>query len=272
MSFLSLGPSDGLYYEYVQASSKTCVTFVFFNAITSDTTAWEAEIGPKLREQGHGTLSFNYRGQTDSPFSPDLTLDEKLIIDDAIALLRNLQPQNPVLVGLSIGGLFAAKTHLAGAIPGSGLVLINTLRQDGPRLRWIGDALVRAVSVGGLGLFRDLFLPLLMNEEWQQQNRQSFLKEPPDYTPLAKNHGHYKLLSAAGRSSDWDLPYEQLDLPTLIITGLQDHVFLERDVVERLSRRIPKMKRVDCDEAGHLLPAEIPERLVSELVVFAKEV
>lgn len=271
MSFLSLGPNDGLYYEYVPASSEASVTFVFFNAITSDTSAWEALIGPKLRELGHGTLSFNYRGQIDSPFSPDLTLDERLIVADSVTLLRELQPQRPLLVGLSIGGLFAARTHLAG-LPASGLVLINTLRQDGPRLQWLGDALVRAVSVGGLGLFRDLFLPLLMNEDWQHQNRQSFLKETPDYTPLDKNHGHYKLLSAAGRTSNWDLPYEQLDLPNLIITGLQDHVFLERDVVDRLSRRIPKMKRIDYNEAGHLLPAEIPEKLVSALAAFAEEV
>ena len=84
-----------------------------------------------------------------------------------------------------------------------GLILINTLRRDGPRLRWISDALVRAAETGGLNLFRDLYLPLLMTEKWLRENRSSFLLSNPDYTPLATDSGHFKLLSEAGRKSDW---------------------------------------------------------------------
>ena len=126
--------------------------------------------------------------------------------------------------------------------------------------------------MGGLELFRDLFLPLLMNEKWQSENRGSFLKEPVSYTPLSKDHGHYKLLSSAGRSSDWDVRYEDLDLPCLVITGLQDHVFLELEVVEELCSRLPDVKREDFADAGHLLPAEIPEKLANSLASFAREV
>jgi len=271
MTVIQMGPQDGLYYEYFPVSNEKCVTFVFFNAITSDTNAWETVIARSLRESGHGTLTFNYRGQTDSPFSPDLTLDENLIVSDAITLLNEIKPKRPLFVGLSIGGLFAARTYLAGS-SACGLVLINTLRKNGPRLQWVGDALVRAVTVGGLDMFRDLFLPLLMNEQWQQENRKSFLKEPPDYQPLSENHGHFKLLSAAGRLSDWDVVYEKLDLPCLVVTGLQDHVFLELDVVDELCSRLPKMKRIDIEGAGHLLPAEVPEELVVSLNAFAQEI
>ena len=49
------------------------------------------------------------RGQADSPFSPELTLDMNLIVDDATSLLDNIKPLRPILVGLSIGGLFAAR-------------------------------------------------------------------------------------------------------------------------------------------------------------------
>ena len=105
-------------------------------------------IGPQARSAGHGTLAYNMRGQADSPFSPGLKLDMNLIVEDASRLLTELNPLRPILVGLSIGGLFAATTWLTGA-DAMGLVLINTLRKDGPRLRWIGDALVRAVELGG---------------------------------------------------------------------------------------------------------------------------
>jgi pimeloyl-ACP methyl ester carboxylesterase len=271
MPDFQLGPQNSLYYEYEAPKAENGFTFIFFNALTGDTNNWETVIGPRLREAGHGTLAYNLRGQTHSKFSPRLKLDVDLIVDDAIGLLDKVKPPRPIMVGLSIGGLFAARAWLKGA-EALGLVLINTLRRDGPRLKWIGDALVRAAEVGGLDLFRDLFLPLLMNEEWLEINRSSFVKPRAEYTALSPESGHFKLLAEAGREADWDLPYERLDLPILIVTGLQDHVFLEEDVVNNLFSKLPRGRRIDMPDAGHLIPAERPEALVDSLLSFIKEV
>ncbi len=270
MPVLELSPQSGLYYEH-HAPTDAAATFVFFNALTGDTAAWEGVICPVLRDAGHGTLVYNMQGQTNSPFAPDTELSEKQIVADAVKLLAAVSPVRPILVGLSIGGLFASRVWLAGS-QAIGLVLINTLRREGPRLRWIGDALLRAVEVGGLPLFRDLFLPLLMNEGWLQKNRPDFLQTDANYKALEPTSGHYKLLSEAGRNADWNIPYEQLTLPTLVITGLQDHVFLEKDVVETLFARIPDGRRIDMPAAGHLIPGEQPEALGEALLTFAKEI
>ncbi|MGD2024284.1 MAG: alpha/beta fold hydrolase [Desulfobacterales bacterium] len=271
MSFFALGPQTGLYYEHHPPTDAKGATFVFFNALTGDTSAWEGAICPILRNAGHGTLVYNMRGQSDSPFEPDAEFSEEQIVADAVELLAALSPVRPILVGLSIGGLFASRVWLAGG-EAIGLVLINTLRREGPRLKWIGDALVLAVEVGGLPLFRDLFLPLLMSEDWLQKNRPDFLQTNADYTALEASSGHYKLLSEAGRNADWNLPYEQLTVPTLVITGLQDHVFLEKDVVETLFAKIPDGRRIDMPAAGHLIPSEQPEALADAFVLFAKEI
>jgi 3-oxoadipate enol-lactonase len=263
---------NGLFYVHHEPASADGVTWVFFNALTGDTEMWEGEIGPRLRAEGHGTLSFNFRGQADSPFSPDKTLDATLIVADIRNLLAELNPQRPVLCGLSIGGLFAIQSWLAGLpnIETLGLVLINTLRREGERLRWINDALVRCTEMGGLQLFRDLFVPLLFNEEWQAQNRHKFLQEP-DYTPLDSSDGHYNLLKNSG-SADWNLPYEQLKLPVLVITGLEDHIFLDHDDVEQLYARLPDARHIKMANAGHMIPAERPVELVDSLLKFAGEV
>lgn len=271
MSLFRLGPQDGLYYEHRVPSDSDRSTFVFFNALTGDTTNWEAVICPALRDDGYGTLTYNMRGQSDSPFSPELEFTEEQIVSDASRLLAEVSPVRPIFVGLSIGGLFASRAWLAGS-RAHGLVLVNTLRRDGPRLKWIGDALVRAVEVGGLALFRDLFLPLLMGEDWLQKNRSDFLVPGSEYPALETGSGHYKLLSEAGRNSNWDIPYARLDLPTLVITGLQDHVFLEKDVVEALFAEIPDGRRFDMPAAGHLIPAEHPQALAEALISFAKEI
>jgi hypothetical protein len=121
------------------------VCFVFFNALTGDTTNMEAPIAPPLREAGRGPLADNTRGPVDSRFSPDVVLDADLVVAGALRLPEHVQPSRPVRVGLSIGGLFAARAWLQG-VQARGLVLINTLRQDSARLRWIGDALARTVG------------------------------------------------------------------------------------------------------------------------------
>ncbi len=270
MPTLELSEQNGLFYEYCAPQGGQGFTFCFFNALTGDVSNWEAVIAPRLRESGHGTLAFNYRGQAKSPFSPGLVLDDTCIIDDSIALLSHAKPINPILVGLSIGGLFAARVWLKAKI-GEALVLINTLRHNGPRLKWIGDALVRAVEIGGLDLFRDLFMPLLVNEDWLAQNREGFLKPDGQYLPLDPQSGYFKLLAEAGRVSDWEVPYADLRLPTLVITGLQDHVFLEHPVVDDLFNQLPNASRIDLADAGHLIPAEHPEQLAELLDRYAKE-
>lgn len=266
MATIQLGPRDVLYYEYTVPSSAPGYTYVFFNALTGDTTMWEAVIAPRLRESGHGTLVYNFRGQINSPFSPGTRLNPQRIVEDALRLLDEVKPVRPLFVGLSIGGLFAVRAWLSGA-EALGLVLINVLRRDGPRLRWFNDALVRCVEVGGLELFRDLFSPLIFHDDWLGANRANFLKPGP-YTPIDKESGHYNLLLHS-READWDLPYERLTLPTLVITGLQDHIFFDQTDWDRLFARLPQAQHIDFADAGHLIPAERPEALAEALLSFA---
>jgi pimeloyl-ACP methyl ester carboxylesterase len=272
MAQYQIDEHNGLFYIHHPPVRAYGVTFVFFNALTGDTQVWEAEIGPQLRAEGHGTLSFNFRGQKDSPFSPDNALDSALIVDDCRKLLLTIAPESMVLCGLSIGGLFAVQSWLVGleTLKTAGLVLINTLRRDSQRLHWINDALVRCTEVGGLQLFRDLFVPLLFNEEWQAINRQNFLQQA-EYTPLKADDGHYNLLKNAG-SADWNLPYEDLTLPVLVLTGLQDHVFLELEEVRKISSRLPDARHITLANAGHMLPAERPVELIDSLLKFVEEV
>ncbi len=270
MGRIEFDEGNGVFFEWTPSVRKDAPSFVFFNALTGDHTTWEGYIAPECRGAGFGTLVFNYRGQRESPFSAGIRLNDDLIVSDGLRLLKEIQPSRAVLVGLSIGGLFAARVALKG-FKAAGVVLINTLRRDGPRLKWIGDALVRVARVGGLELLRDLYLPLLMGEEWLLANRESFLNEN-GYEGLDVNSGPYKLLSEAGRETEWAFPWEALNLPVLVVTGLQDHVFYdERDVSEQTAR-LRNGKRVDIPDAGHLIPAEKPEALTEMLLRFAREV
>lgn len=265
----SIDADNGLYYEHGLPARGGAPSFVFVNALTGNTQAWEAVVAPRLREAGFGTLSYNFRGQDGSAFGAGVALTPNLIVNDLCALLRALDPAQPILVGLSIGGLFAAHALLAGA-RAEGLVLLNTLREIGPRIAWINEAMPKLVAAGGVRLFLDAIFPLLVNQDFAGSARPGFLQDAP-YEPIDPGHGHLNLMRHAGEA-DWAVDYSRLTLPTLVITGLQDRVFLDREVVDRLYATLPDARREDWPDAGHLLPQERPERLAESLARFGGEI
>lgn len=266
MATFEISANNSLYYEYTEATASPAITFVFFNALTGDANMWKDSVEKSLLDAGHGILIYNMRGQRDSPFSPGTTLDQKLIVSDAVELLDYLKPPNPVFVGLSIGGIFAAWAVHQGAAC-AGIVFLNTLRQDGPRLKWINDAVVRLAELGDGELLRDILSPLIMNEDWQADNRNSCLAQN-SYSPMDKDSGAYNLLSSA-RSTDWDFPYQQLSMPTLIVTGNHDRVFRDPEVIEQIVARLPNTRRIDIPNAGHMIPVERPGILADALLDMA---
>lgn len=268
MAELSLGEGEALYFEHQPAAEAGAPTFVFVNPITGDVGLWNQVIVPALTGASYGTLGYNFRGQAKSRFAPGRKLDAPLIVADLQALLANVGPNRPILVGLSIGGLYAARAVLAGS-RASGLVLINTLRRITPRIAWMNDASLRVMQVGGPNLMKDLYFHLLVGEDYQRRHRGDFLRDDSDYQPLAQDSGAYNLLTWMGQT-DWDLDWSGLTLPTLVVTGTQDRVFYEPAIVEELFAALPQGRRVDMTDAGHMLPLETPEPLIAALQDFAE--
>lgn len=264
-----LGSQDALHFTHQPPAAHDGLTFVFFNALTGDAASWDAVIGPALRDQGHGTMLWNFRGQPNSPFGDPAAITAAAIVADAVSLLHAARPARPVYVGLSIGGLFAAQTHLAGQVC-IGLLLLNTLRRPSPRLEWTNRAVLRTALTGGPRLIQDLYLPLLAGPDWQRVNRTDFLKDEP-YAPLDPDSGSARLL-AAGIEADWDVPWERLDVPALVLSGLQDRVFFDAGDVAALSARLPQAERIDLPDVGHLVSMERPEAVVDACLALARRI
>ena len=270
MTMLDLGPEDALYYEWTPQSKAGAPSLIFINPITGDTSLWNAAVIPALKSAGYGVLAYDFRGQTGSRFKPERALDADLIVDDLKTLVQHVAPEKPILVGLSIGGLYAARAVLDG-LDVTGLVLINTLRRITPRIQWMNDASLRVMQVGGPNLLKDLYFHLLVGEPFQEANRAAFLAADPDYTPLDPNSGAANLVTHMG-TTRWDVDWSSLALPILSITGLQDRVFYDADIVNELFATLPDARRVDLADAGHMVPAETPDALVAALIDFATEI
>ena len=111
VSKLDIDQNNSLYYEYVD-SEKNTYTYVFVNALTGNTSAWNGVIGKKLKDEGHGYLTYNFRGQINSSFDKSINLTTKIIISDLLELINHLNLKNIILCGLSKGGLYAAIASL----------------------------------------------------------------------------------------------------------------------------------------------------------------
>lgn len=254
--------------QYHPPTSDKGVTFVGFNALTGDMAMWETAIGEAVRAAGHGTLFWNLRGQEGSPAADNDNLGVDQVVADALTVLDAVGPQRPVHVGLSIGGLFAARAVLKGA-DATGLVLLNTLRAPGPRLEWINAAAECALSAGGPAALRDMYSPLLYGDKWLTENRANALNGQ-DWQGLPADNLVVRLLRDA-RDADWDIPYESLDMPVLVVTGMRDCVFRVPADVERLAARMPNASKIVMQEVGHLVPVEAPDELARMLISFAAE-
>jgi 3-oxoadipate enol-lactonase len=265
MPRLDIAPGESLHYEY-DAPGAQRRTFVFVNALTGNTGTWQhPDIGPRLRAAGYGTLAWNFRGQAQTSFAPTTRLTPRLVVEDLVRLVERLQPPLPILVGLSIGGLFAAQSVLAG-VESIGLVLINTLRKPGPRLQWINEAMVAMARAGGSRLLMTANLPMLVNPEQLVAMRPSIMTGEA-FTPMDPADGLMRLMEGS-LETDWDFPYERLRMPVLLMTGLHDRVFrVEKDVTD-LAARIPKRREMVFADAGHLVPVERPEKFGQALLEF----
>lgn len=268
MSTLVLDDANAITYHWTPPEAGR-PSAVFYNPLTGNFGMWEAAIAPALRDAGIGTLVWNYRGQQESPIGADVRITAEQVTADAVRLLDHVAPPLPIHVGHSIGGYFAIRARETGATA-AGLVLINTLRADGPRLAWLNDGLVACARVGGLPLLRDLFAPLLFGEAWQQANRGNFLKGE-GYSALAEDATDLRLLQA-GSTADWSIAWETVDLPVTVLTGREDRVFLDTIVVEGILARLPQATAILVETAGHMLPVEAPEPVIEACLDLADQV
>lgn len=266
MTILSISDTDGLYYEHIEPAQPDGKTFVFINAITGDASMWENSVAPMLRDAGHGTLAYNFRGQANSPFAPGLALTEDVIVNDLVRLLEELAPQNMVLVGLSIGSLYGVKALFKG-IQMDGLVLINMLRRIGTRIQWMNDIVPQLMAAGGPTLMRDAYTHLITGPAFAEKTRETVFGTPPEYAPMDPDCGPMNLVTHMGKA-DWDVAYENISVPALVVTGLHDRVFYDAAIFEELYARIPNPTRVDMDHVGHMIPVEDPDGLAKVILDF----
>jgi len=111
---------------------------------------------------------------------------------------------------------------------------------------------------------------LIFGLDWLEANRTGAQTDEPYAAPGA-DASDVKLLSA-GRGADWNVAYEAVRVPVVVLTGLQDRVFLNPAHVAELTARLPDAVRQDEPGAAHMLPVETPKAVVDACLAVAGRV
>ena len=266
MSNLEIDKKNSLYFEYEEGKKNT-YTYVFVNALTGNTSAWNGVISKRVRDAGHGYLTYNFRGQINSSFDESINLNSEIIISDLLKLINHLNLKNIILCGLSIGGLYAAIASLE-KIDVKGLVLINTLRKPSSRLDWINRAMVNAAKLGGSALIMDMGMPIIASPKFLNKVKSNALVFE-NYKPLDKNDGILKLMKGS-LSANWSFDWSKINVPTLVMTGHLDKMFGIPEDIEELVTKIKNPITLELPNCGHLIPLEEPEQFSDHIIKFAE--
>ncbi len=266
MTFFKIDEKNEIFYEY-QPPKDNGYTCVFVNALTGDTSAWTGLIGENLKKDGNGYLAYNFRGQKESKFDTNLNLNADLIVSDLINLIKFVNPKNIILVGLSIGGLYAAMGIKKG-VNAKGLVLINTLRKPSDRLNWINRAASHAAEFAGTSIIMDMLMPVIASPDFLLKVEGNALN-PKNYKSLEPENGVNKLMKG-GFTANWDFPWGDLNITTMVMTGHHDKVFRVEEDINELIGLMKKVIRIEIPECGHLIPLENPELFSYHLNGFIK--
>ncbi len=154
-------------------------------------------------------------------------------------------------------------------VKSQGLVLINTLRKNNSRLKWINETMVNVARYGGTSLLMDMNMPVIASPSFLDKMKPNALN-PNNYKGLEENSWYFQIMKGS-LTANWDIDWSKIDLPVLIMTGHHDKVFRIADDIDQIANSMKNVQRLEFPDCGHLIPLEKPKEFAFHLNEFAKK-
>jgi pimeloyl-ACP methyl ester carboxylesterase len=203
----------------------------------------------------------------ENPYSPESQ------IDIVIGLLDALEIDQAILVGHSAGGTIATATTLESPGRVDALILVDAAIYTGggspawiqpllstPQMERIGPLIARSFANRGDQFLRQAYHdPDAITEEIIAGNRKSFRVD----------HWDFALWQLVAASHPPNLPdrVDQLDVPTLVVSGENDNIVPLADS-QRLAREIPDAQLSTFPACGHVPQQECHQDFLGAVIDF----
>lgn len=218
---------------------------LFLHGVGSDRTVWH----PQLDRFGatRGAIAADYPGYGESDPVPDATRTD--YAEAMIALLDALQIGRAHVCGLSLGGIVAMLMALDHPDRIASLVLADTFAVH-PDGRTIHDGSLAALDEMGMAGLVNSRVDRLLGDEPPEGLRDEVIATMARIDPDA-----YRLGARAVWLADLSERVAAIDCPTLVLCGSAD-VVTPPALSDALEAAIPRARRADIAQAGHLPNAE----------------
>ncbi len=225
-----------------------------------------------LGERGARVVAVEMKGQgwSDKPLGVGEYSVEALT-EHVIEVLDAMELESATLVGLSLGGLVAARVALEAPQRVKRLALLDPVGFG--RVRLVGLARLFPVGMGTV-------LPTIAARRWAfalalrgaygSRGRPS-ARDVDEYFAPARDPAFVQTLWAQLHEVDWRLlttdEVQRLAMPLLVIFGSEDRLVSPRDA-ERLVREAPRGRAMFIEGTGHASPEEAPDEVNAALADF----
>ncbi len=255
---------NGVTIHYDTRGRPTGMPLVLVNSLGTDLRLWD-EVAP-LIDPGFYVIRHDKRGHglSDCPPGPYTLRDH---VADLGGLLDHLGVEAMVLVGVSVGGQIALR--FAADAPGRirALVLCDTGAVIGTRQSWAER--IAAVQAQGLGPLSESILARWFGPDFAGR-RPALFRGYANMLSRTSPAG-YAATCAALSEADLRPVLGTILAPSLVLCGDQDTVTPPAQG-EALAAALPRARFAAIPGAGHLPPAEQPQRLAAAINAFWQEV
>ena len=220
-------------------------TIVFVHGLSDSLTYWKV-LSENLKND-YQTLIYDLRGHGESS-DDDKNTTIDLYQEDLYQLLKSLNIENAVFVGLSLGGNVILDLAVNHPEMVNGLVVMSSFPEHDEKLKNIFDDFDNAIDEGFVEFF-DTILPYTLPDDILEEHKELLENVKVEAAKTANIEGIKKGINA-GYGFNLSDKLNEINAPTLVIAGEEDNL-TTLDIQRKISDNIQDSELIVLEKTKH---------------------
>ena len=220
-------------------------TIVFVHGLSDSLAYWKV-LSENLKND-YQTLIYDLRGHGESS-DDDRNTTIDLYQEDLYQLLKSLNIENAVFVGLSLGGNVILNLAVNHPEMVNGLVVMSSFPEHDEKLKNIFDDFDNAIDEGFVEFF-DTILPYTLPDDILEEHKELLENVKVEAAKTANIEGIKKGINA-GYGFNLTDKLNEINVPTLVIAGEEDNL-TNLDIQEKIHDNIENSEMIVLEKTKH---------------------
>ena len=220
-------------------------TIVFVHGLSDSLAYWKV-LSENLKND-YQTLIYDLRGHGESS-DDDRNTTIDLYQEDLYQLLKSLNIENAVFVGLSLGGNVILNLAVNHPEMVNGLVVMSSFPEQDEKLKNIFDDFDNAIDEGFVEFF-DTILPYTLPDDILEEHKELLENVKVEAAKTANIEGIKKGINA-GYGFNLSDKLNEINAPTLVIAGEEDNL-TTLDIQRKISDNIQDSELIVLEKTKH---------------------